>query len=123
MVKVFMFLRRRPDLSREEFLAYWSGPHKELAVATAGSVRLKRYVQNYPVQHPLAEQLRAGRGARAADFDGVVEAWWSSFEELQAVGDTAGDIAARLLEDERRFLDLPRCEMWFASEHEFVRPD
>jgi hypothetical protein len=121
MIKVFMFLRRRPELSRAEFLAYWSGPHKDLAVSTAGVLRLQRYVQNHPAEHPFAEVLRAGRGARAADFDGVAEAWWDSFEELSAIGNTAGEIAARVLQDEARFLDLPRCEMWFATEHEFVQ--
>jgi hypothetical protein len=68
----------------------------------------------------MAEALRQGRRAVAGDFDGIVEAWWDSFEDLAEVGNTAGEIAASLLEDERRFCDLQRSVMWFAEEHEFV---
>lgn len=117
MIKVILMLRRQPRLSREEFLAYWSGPHRALAVQAAGAIRMRRYVQNHPVQHPLAEALRASRGALAADYDGMVEAWWDSLEDLATLGDTAGDIAGALLEDERRFVDLERSEIWCAEEH------
>ncbi len=123
MVKVFLLLYRKPGLTREQFLAHWKGPHRELAVGTASAVRLKRYVQNHPVQHPMTEALRVGRGAIAGDFDGIVEAWWESFDDLAAVGNTAGDVAASLLEDEQRFCDLPRSIMWFGEEHEFVGPN
>jgi hypothetical protein len=122
MVKVFLMLHRKPGLTREQFLEYWSGPHKELAVRTAAVTRLRRYVQNHPVQHEMTEALRKGRGALAADYDGIVEAWWDSFEDLAAVGNTAGEIAGALLTDEQRFCDLPRSQMWFAAEHEFIGP-
>jgi EthD domain len=122
MVKVFLMLYRKPGLTREQFLEYWSGPHMRLAVRTAAATRLRRYVQNHPIQHPMTEALRQGRGAISGDYDGIVEAWWDSFEELEAVGNTAGEIAGALLEDELRFCDLPRSVMWFAAEHEFVAP-
>ncbi len=123
MIKVFLLLYRKPGLTRRQFIDHWQGPHRELAVGTAAATRLKRYVQNHPIEHPMAEALRLGRGALAGDFDGIVEAWWDSFEELAEVGNTAGEIAGALLEDERRFCDLPRSIMWFAQEHEFVGPE
>jgi hypothetical protein len=123
MVKVFLMLYRKPDLTREQFLDYWKGPHKDLAISTAGAVRLRRYVQNHPVQHEMTEALRKGRGVAAATYDGIVEAWWDSFEDLAAVGNTAGEIAATLLADELRFCDFSRSEMWFGTEHEFFGPN
>jgi EthD domain len=120
MVKVFLMLYRKPGLSRAQFLDYWRGPHRDLAVRAAAAMRLRRYVQNHPVEHPMAGAMREGRGAIAGDYDGIVEAWWESFEDLAAVGDTAAQIAGALIEDERRFCDLPRSIMWFAEEHEFV---
>jgi len=113
MVKVFLMLYRKPGLTREQFLEHWQGPHKELAVSSAAPTRLRRYVQNHPVRHAMTEALRQGRGAIAGDYDGIVEAWWDSFEDLVEVGNTAGQIAGALLEDERRFCDLSRSVMWF----------
>jgi hypothetical protein len=122
MVKVFLMLHRKPGLTREQFLEYWSGPHREMAVRTAAATRLRRYVQNHPIQHGMTDALRQGRGAIAGDYDGIVEAWWDSFEDLAEVGNTAKEIAGALLEDERRFCDLARSVMWFAVEHEFIGP-
>lgn len=116
MIRVFLLLRRRPELSRKEFLERWGVRHMQLVQRTAQGTRIHRYVQNHPLTHPMGEALRASRSALAADFDGMAEVWWESFEALVEVGNTAGDIAATLFEDEQSFLDLSRCEMWFASE-------
>jgi hypothetical protein len=120
MVKVFLLLRRAPHLTREQFLAYWREQHSELVLRTAAAMGIRRYTQNYPLHHPMGETMRTGRGALAADYDGIVEACWDSFEALAEIGDSTGDIAAQLFADEQRFLDLPRCEMWIASEKTFI---
>lgn len=120
MIKFFSMLRRQPHLSRAEFLAYWHGQHRQLALRSASAMRLRRYHQNHPTEHPLAEALRSGRGAQAADFDGIAEAGWDSFEEMAALGDTAERVAASLLEDEKRFVDFSRSEMFIAEEHVVV---
>jgi hypothetical protein len=91
----------------------------DLVRRTAKAMRIRRYVQNHPLTHPMGEMLRASRGAKAAEYDGMAEVWWDSFESLTEVGNTAGEIAAALFADEQSFLDLPRCEMWFAAEHVF----
>jgi hypothetical protein len=117
MIKVFLMLRRQPHLSRSEFIDYWYGQHRLLARQAAGAMQMRRYVQNHPAVHPVADALRAGRGAREADFDGIAEAWWDSFEQLAALGNAADQVAASLMEDERRFVDLARSEMFVAEEH------
>lgn len=122
MIKVFLLMYRKPGMSCEEFLQHWIGPHKELALESAGPMRLRRYVQNHPSSHPMAQAMCEGRGTIAADFDGIAEAWWDSFEDLAEVGNTAGEIASVILEDESRFIDMPRSQMWFAEEHEFIGP-
>src|ERR1700735_2520995 len=118
MVKVFLMLYRKPGLTPEQFLEHWKGPHKELAVSSAAPTRPRRYGQNHPVGHAMTDALRQGRGAIAGDYDGIVEAWWDSFEDLAEVGNTAGQIAAALLEDERRFCDLPLSGCGFVGEKE-----
>jgi EthD domain len=117
MIKVVFLLRRQAHLTREEFLEYWHGTHASLARAAAVALRMRRYVQVHPVAHAATEVLRASRGARAPDFDGIAEAWWNSFEDMLAVGDTHADIAAQVFADEQRFVDLGRSEMWFGEDH------
>jgi uncharacterized protein (TIGR02118 family) len=120
MVKVVLLLRRRADLTREQFLDYWQTRHAPLARETAAALGVRRYVQVHPVSHPVAEMLRQSRGSLAPDFDGIAEAWWDSFDDMLAIGQTHADIAAKVLADEQRFVDLERSEMWFGEDHVMV---
>jgi hypothetical protein len=56
------------------------------------------------------------------EYDGVAELWFDSLEALAAAGATPEGRAAgrRLLEDERRFIDLARSPVWVAEEHPVV---
>jgi hypothetical protein len=50
-------------------------------------------------------------------FDGVAELWWNSFDDIMS-NDSAEAQAAglALLEDERKFIDLPRSPLFFGEE-------
>ena len=54
--------------------------------------------------------------------DGVAELWWDSLEDLVAgYSSEMGQAAsAELLEDERRFIDLPRSPLWLGEENVVV---
>jgi hypothetical protein len=62
------------------------------------------------------------RGCQVPAFDGVAEVYWDSVEDLlEAAGAPQGRAAGReLLEDERRFIDLPNSSMFYVNEHEIV---
>lgn len=121
MIKMIFCLHRRPDLSREEFQRYWLERHGPLVRASAAALGLRRYVQAHTSSHPLGERLRRGRGA-PEPFDGVAELWWDGIEDLAAaMGTEAGrEAGRRLVEDERRFIDLARSPLWIAEEHVVV---
>ncbi len=123
MIKLVFCLRRLPQLSREEFQRYWLETHGPLVRQLAGDLGVKRYVQVHTVTSAFSEALRRHRGA-SEDFDGVAELWWDSIEDFARAGATpAGrDAGRRLLEDERRFIDLPRSPIWFGEEHSLVDP-
>ena len=55
-------------------------------------------------------------------FDGVAELWWDSLEAVIENGrrPEAQAAAAKLLEDERRFIDLPRSPLWWGEEQVIV---
>ena len=121
MIKMVFAVRRLPHLSAEEFHRYWREVHGPLAQKKLPTLRVKRYVQTHTLDTPFNEVLRESRGG-GEPFDGVVEIWWDSIEELEAAFSTPEGLQAseELLEDEKRFMDLPRCSMWFAQEEVFI---
>jgi uncharacterized protein (TIGR02118 family) len=119
MVKLLFCLRRRPELSPEEFQSYWRDHHARLVTERAEPLLIRRYVQDHSRRGAVADALRASRGA-PEPFDGVAELWWDGLETLgQATATHEGRVAAReLLEDERQFIDLARSPIWLAQEYE-----
>jgi uncharacterized protein (TIGR02118 family) len=120
MIKLLFCLRRLPALSRDEFQRYWREQHAPLVAARAGVLGIRRYVQRHTVELPAYAGMAAVRGG-VAPYDGVAELWW----EAVATRDPAQIAAARqanreLLEDERRFIDLPASPVFFVDDHEVI---
>jgi uncharacterized protein (TIGR02118 family) len=122
MIKLVFTLRRRPELSREEFQRYWRDRHAPLVARNAEALRIRRYVQTHARETAVDEALAAARGSEPRYHDGVAEVWWDSLDDvLEALGTEAGQAAAaELLEDERRFIDLPNSPLWLGEEHPVV---
>lgn len=121
MLKLSFALRRLPHLSREEFQRYWRETHAPLVAKHSETLRIARYVQLHTLDTAAHAALRESRGA-PEEYDGVAELWWRSAGDLGAAlateeGRRAG---AELLEDERRFIDLPRSTLTLGAEHEVV---
>ena len=72
-----MCLRRRPDLTRAEFLDYWENKHAPFFMANAATMRAKKYVQSQTMDSPMNEGFRESRGLQP-DYDGVAEVWFES---------------------------------------------
>jgi hypothetical protein len=50
-------------------------------------------------------------------YDGVAELWWETLDDLRGPQTPERDAAGRaLLEDERKFIDLPRSPLFFGEE-------
>jgi uncharacterized protein (TIGR02118 family) len=117
MIKCVFLLRRQPHLTREEFLAYWRTQHAALAKQIAGPMRMKRYIQLHPLEHPMGKMLADSRGSKVAEWDGITECWWDSFDDMSAVAGTSEELAAKVLADEQSFVDMSRSEMMFVEEN------
>ena len=121
MIKLTFCLVRLPNLSREAFQTYWFDTHGPLVASVAEALQIRRYVQ----LHSLPAEANAGtRASRDAppEFDGVAELW---FDSLGAMADNgrrpeAQAAGAMLLEDERRFIDLPKSPLWWGQERVIV---
>lgn len=118
MIKLVFALRRRSDLSREEFQRYWLEQHAPLVRSYADVLGIRRYVQVHTLPDGLHAALRASRQA-SEPFDGVAELWYDSLEALAAAvtTDEGRAAAVALLEDERAFIDHPNSPLWLAEEH------
>ena len=119
MIKLVFTIRRREGMTREEFQRYWRDQHAPLVKQHADTLRIRRYVQLHSRDTELDASLSASRESEPRVYDGVAEVWWDSLEDLVAgASSEAGQAAAgALLEDERRFIDLPRSAIWLGEEN------
>ena len=117
MIKLTFCLTRLSHLSRDGFQAYWRNTHAPLVASVAETLQIRRYVQLHSLPPAASDALRASRDA-PPEFDGVAELWFDSLDALAANGarPQAQAAAARLLEDERRFIDLPKSPLWWGEE-------
>jgi len=122
VIKLVFSLRRRPEMTREEFQAYWRERHAPLISRHAGTLRIRRYVQTHASSSELAVAQSVARGSEPDVYDGQAELWWDSLDDVvAAVSTPAGQQAAiELLEDERRFIDLAHSPLWIGEEHTVV---
>ncbi|SIT55607.1 Ethyl tert-butyl ether degradation EthD [Mesorhizobium prunaredense] len=109
MIKLSLFLTRRPDLSFEEFSDYWMNIHwplvKTVPEITENAIR---YVQ----QHNIGA---VPGPVTPAPFDGVAEAW---FPDMAAVGRVMGSDgwANVVMKDDPNFLDVSKTLVMFSEE-------
>jgi uncharacterized protein (TIGR02118 family) len=122
VIKLVFSLRRRPEMTREQFQAYWRDHHAPLVSRHAEALRIRRYVQTHTRSSELATAQSAARGSEPDVYDGQAELWWDSLDEIvAAVSTPTGQQAAiELLEDERRFIDLERSPLWIGEELEVI---
>jgi uncharacterized protein (TIGR02118 family) len=121
MITLTFCLKRLPSLSRHDFQQYWWHRHAALVRELAPAMRLRRYVQLHTMPHTVNDLRRRGRGA-PEEFDGIAVLTFDSVADLIAASDTPeGRIAVRrLVEDERKFIDLTRSPIWVNEEHVIV---
>jgi uncharacterized protein (TIGR02118 family) len=117
MLKLTFCLRRLPTLSLVEFQDYWLNKHGPLVRNLQPALGMVRYVQLHRLPGDLADGMRRVRGA-PEPYDGVAELWWESEESYRAArrNPEAREAGRELLEDEAKFIDLPRSPLWLSRE-------
>ena len=123
MIKLTFCLRRRADLTPEEFHDYWLNTHGPLVRKQMDALKIRKYVQVHPVPaQELNDGIRQSRNA-PEPYDGIAELWYDSVESLMAnrSSDAARESGRILLEDEKNFIDLENSPLWFNEEHEIIQ--
>ena len=118
MIKLVYVVKRRSDLSPEEFRTYWLDKHGPLVRSLGPDLGAQRYVQSHTVDTPMNDALVGSRGM-SPWYDGITEVWAESLEQVQAVLATeAGQRAfGQLGEDEANFIDIGRSTLFITEEH------
>ena len=121
MIKIVFCLRRKPELSREEFQEYWRTQHAPLVQARAEALGSAVTCRSTRSTTPSASPSRARATRRSRST-----AWPSSGSTVSRRSAPTGAptpgraAAAALLDDERRFIDLERSPLFLAEEHVII---
>ena len=98
MIKSMALIKRKPGLSREEFIQHYEEVHAPLALKHFPT--FKRYVRNHIIALP---------GTEEPDFDCITEIWFEDKEGAMAVTEALGDYKTEIgrifLADEEKFMD------------------
>jgi EthD domain len=97
---VLGFYKRRPDLTHEDYIAYWRDVHGPLLRDTA---EIRRYLARY-VQHDLRPNT-AQDHVGALDFDGMSEVWYHEGADRAALL-AEPFFQQRIVPDEANFIDM-----------------
>jgi hypothetical protein len=113
--------RRLGTMSREEAQRYWFDNHAPLVRTAAPAMNVRAYRQLHSLDDSTTARLRTARQSQEP-FDGVAELSWNSYEEFAPAVLPPDRLAAgaRLLEDERKFIDLSRSVIWLARSRVIV---
>jgi hypothetical protein len=121
IIKVHFALCARPPMSTREAQWYWATAHGPLVRSHAAARGTLCYLQVHRVHSPLAEELRAARNAATSDYVGHAEAWFD--RSVPRAGPEALFAEAAAIEDEARFIDLPRSSFMIGKELVFIDRD
>lgn len=103
-VKRVSMVRRREDLSHDEFVAYWLGPHAEIAKEMPGA---------------LAYVVNIARDSELAGWDGFAEVWFESMEAAEAAF-ASEPFASRIRADRPKFVG--EQTIFFVDETTVIEP-
>ena len=111
MVKVIVFIKRNPALSREEFHRHWREVHARLVAETPS---VARHILHYEQNPRSADDYARGE----TDYDGVAIACYRSREDMEALF-AEPDYLEKIRPDEERLSDAA-ANVWIVSDDEHV---
>jgi hypothetical protein len=111
MVKFVRLVKRRKDLTQEQFKEYWLNEHSKLEKIVIEQSKAKLIIANFvlpkapPIPHTIPPQ-----------FDGFAEVYFDSVEDYLARTATNIGLVQRVHKDEENFCDLSTDQVRFLVE-------
>lgn len=97
MLKYVRVLKRRPDLTQDEFKAYWLNEHSKLEDKVMESGWVRRIAASFTTGGAFGDE---------PPWDGMVELYFDSRADLEAL--TSSHIPEMMRQDEENFVDLSK---------------
>jgi uncharacterized protein (TIGR02118 family) len=113
MIKISVFLTRRPDLTHEQFSQYWKEKHAPLVMSLDV---FKTHVRHYTQQHSLNN---VPEDLPVVPYDGVAELWLDDLSSVMTISGHQG-YASIVEKDEENFLDRSKTAMLVSPESRIV---
>ena len=119
MIKLVYCIRKRADITSEEFNRYWweeHGPKVKSVTKVTGALK---YVQSHLCASELNRQIQASR-ALADPYDGITEVWWESEQTMAGQTNSPEGVEAMkmLIKDESKFIDFENSRVFVTVERE-----
>ncbi len=110
MIKFTIILRRKPELSHEQFVEHHRNVHAPLFTSLP---EVKQHVRRYVQCHATGDQLP---GLLPSNIDGTTELWFDDLAGLAGVFESKPYLEL-IRPYEASFLDLHACEFLVATEN------
>ncbi|WP_019960808.1 EthD domain-containing protein [Woodsholea maritima] len=109
-VKLAYFVRRRPDLTPDEFRQRWRETHSGLVETLCKTLNARRYVASFPLNTNHSVCLKDSRGLYGNCIDAFLEIWWDDIETYDRSFGSAQGLEAleKIIDAERRFIDFSK---------------
>ncbi|MEV1292688.1 EthD domain-containing protein [Pseudonocardia sp. NPDC049635] len=109
MFSTILTIRKRRDISREDFIDYYENTHTAL-IGRLLPATILQYRRNYIIDEaPLSRRLAEGRGddTELPDIAVITEARFATREDAEALVDAflSDDVLPRVLADESNFIE------------------
>jgi len=117
MIRFINCVRRRQDVSIEDFRRHWNSPEIEkLYEQLIAVVQPLKFSRNLTLQISANELIREERGS-GEPFDGTIEFWWPDAGDLLKKYDSAEAVKIRenMLDYQERFIDMGGCRAFFTE--------
>ena len=110
MIKVYRFVKKRQDLTMDEFKNYWLTKHGEYG---------KMLVEKTPVRKITASFTKQSLGGKESPFDGMAEIYFDSEQDLGAFLESGLYESSGMQKDEENFADL-KVDLVLVTAEEYV---
>ena len=108
MVKIILGVKRKADITHEEFRKYYLEVHAPMDIELLPKLGCRRLVHSYCAPTPLGE----------AEYDALVELW---FDDMAGVDKLGNSNESRVLgEDAKKVSDDSKMLMLFADEERVI---
>ena len=117
MIRFINCVKRRPDITVEQFRQYWnSREFEELIKQVVAVTGAKRYRKSATLVVEANALVQAHRGS-SEPFDGILEYWWDNASHLT---DLFGEprmssLTDKMLDYQRQFIDMPHTSAFFTE--------